>query len=524
MAHSKTNLKDLLVGAAAEAGEDQLHLAQQALGQIRESVVITGTHLDEPGPEIVYVNAAFTKMTGWRPEEVVGKSPRFLQGPKTTRQTLDRLRRNLTHGEAFAGEDINYRKDGSEFWIDWYIEPLYGPDGAITYWVGVQRDVTEKRALQAQLLQAQRLEGIGLLASGIAHDLNNVLAPILMGCDFLREQVTTEDAHEFIGLLEKSALRGAGLVRQILSFGRGLTGASGLLDPRHLLDEVATLAHATFPKSLRIVVDAPADLWPVEADATQLHQVLLNLAINARDAITGEGRIVLQARNCERARSLGTLRGVLPAGACVQLSVSDTGSGIAPAHAARIFDPFFSTKAPGRGTGLGLATVATIVNSLGGAIDLITEEGKGSTFSVYLPAASAPAVTAEALPDEVAPPSGAKRNILIADDEIAVATIMREMLESAGYRATMVSSGLAALAAAAEQQPDLVLLDLMMPGATAQETCARFGERFPSLPIVAITGFSAEEITREAPAVARVLEKPFSRRQLLETVRAALAP
>lgn len=224
--------KGVLEGIDGRAAEDQLRLAQQALAQIRESVVITGTELEEPGPAIIYINAAFTKMTGWLPHEVIGKNPRILQGPKTTRKTLDRLRHQLARGESFEGEDINYRKDGSEFWIDWYIEPLRGTDGEINYWVAVQRDVTEKRELQAQLLQAQRLEGIGLLASGIAHDLNNVLAPVLMGCEFLRSQVTSDDAHEFLGLTENSGKRGAALVRQILSFGRGLTGASGAIAGR----------------------------------------------------------------------------------------------------------------------------------------------------------------------------------------------------------------------------------------------------------------------------------------------------
>ncbi len=522
MIAARVAVKGVLEGVAGEAAADQLRLAQQALGQIRESVIITGTALEEPGPKIVYVNAAFTKMTGWLPEEVVGRSPRFLQGPKTTRKTLDRLRRQLTRGEAFEGEDINYRKDRSEFWIDWYIEPLRGPNDEINYWVAVQRDVTEKRELQLQLLQAQRLEGIGLLASGIAHDLNNVLAPILMGCDFLRGQVATEDAREFIGLVEGSAKRGAGLVRQILSFGRGLAGGSGVIDPRHIVDEVATMAQATFPKRLHVVADAPAELWNVNADPTQLHQVVLNLCINARDAIAEEGTITLQARNLELAASLGTMRGLLPAGSYVRLAVTDTGSGMTAATVAKIFDPFFSTKAPGRGTGLGLSTVAMIVDGMRGAIDLETVEGKGTTFSVYLPALTAAKVEKLDAPNELLR-NGAGRRILIADDEVAVATIMREMFENAGYRARTVSSGLDALALAATYQPDLVVLDLMMPGAAGGDIFASFRERYPETRIVAMSGLSGEEIMREAPGVAGILEKPFTQQQLLETAHEALS-
>lgn len=210
---------------AGAPGVDQLRLAQQALAQIRESVVITDAELDEPGPKIVYVNEAFTRMTGYRPEEVIGKSPRILQGPKTTRRTLDRLRAQLEKGEAFEGEDVNYRKDGSEFQIKWYIEPIRDKSGKIVYFVAVQRDVTESRRLEAQLLQAQRLEGIGLLASGIAHDLNNVLAPIIMGSDFLHREIVDPETSQLVTMVEEAANRGAGLIKQILSFARGITGA-----------------------------------------------------------------------------------------------------------------------------------------------------------------------------------------------------------------------------------------------------------------------------------------------------------
>ncbi|MEO8951197.1 MAG: ATP-binding protein [Chthoniobacterales bacterium] len=522
MAHPPSAVQDVLKGVAGEAAEDQLWLAQQALAQIRESVVITGTELDEPGPEIVYVNAAFTKMTGWLPEEVVGKSPRFLQGPKTTRKTLDRLRRQLSRGESFEGEDINYRKDGSEFWIDWYIEPLRSPDSTINYWVAVQRDMTEKRELQAQLLQAQRLEGIGLLASGIAHDLNNVLAPVLMGCDFLRDQVVTDDAREFIRLIENSTRRGAGLVRQILSFGRGLTGTSALLDPRHILDEVAQMAQATFPKRIRIVSEAPAELWQVQVDPTQLHQVVLNLSINARDAIAKKGEITLRAHNLELPESLGTTRGQLPPGSYVRISVTDTASGMSRETAAKIFEPFYSTKAPGRGTGLGLSTVAMIMANSGGALDLETAEGKGSTFFIYLPALAAETTAKEASPHEFEHDGGGRR-ILIVDDEIAVATIMREMLEGAGYRARVVTNGLEALAAATAFSPDLVVFDLMMPDADERELSTTLRAQFPAAPLIAMSGFSAEEIAGVAPDAAARLEKPFTREQLLETIHGTLA-
>ncbi|MEP7248547.1 MAG: ATP-binding protein [Spartobacteria bacterium] len=514
-------MRDVLQGVAGGTAVEQLQMAQQALAQIRESVLITGTHLEEPGPEIVYVNAAFTKMTGWLPEEVVGRSPRFLQGPKTTRQTLDRLRRQLTKGESFEGEDVNYRKDGSEFFIDWYIEPLRGPAGEITYWVAVQRDVTEKRLLQAQLLQAQRLEGIGLLASGIAHDLNNVLTPVLMGCEFLREHVTDSEAHEFIQLVEDSGRRGAALVRQILSFGRGLSGASGLVEPRHIINEVAHMAQATFPKAITVRDEVPLSLWSVAADPSQLHQVVLNLCINARDAIEGAGSITLTACNLVLESAPVTARGSLEPGDHIQISVTDTGSGMPETVAAKIFEPFYSTKSADKGTGLGLSTVALIVQNLKGAIDLQTAPGQGTTFSIYLPATNMTAPkTAEALPARAR--QGGGRTVLIADDEAAVSTIMCEVLQSANYRAHQASNGLAALTAAERLRPDLVLLDLDMPGAVGRDIFQQFRQRFPELPIVLLSGYSAPEMEEKAPGATGMLGKPFTPAQLLGAVHDAL--
>ncbi len=288
--------RDLFYGFVGTPPEDQLRLVQQALSQLRESVVITTKELEEPGPQIVYVNPAFTRITGWKPKELIGKNPRILQGPKTTRKTLDRLRAQLQKGEAFEGQDINYRKDGTPFHIDWYIEPLR-----------------------------------------IAHDLNNVLAPVMIGCEVLRAHIADEDALNFLGLLDSSAKRGAALVKQILSFARGISGANVLVEPRHLIHELATMAKATFPKAIAIVEEAPADIGAVEADATQLHQVLLNLCVNARDAITESGTITMRARREELTAPMQTARGELAPGDYVVLEVSDTGSGIPPEVAAKIF-------------------------------------------------------------------------------------------------------------------------------------------------------------------------------------------
>lgn len=507
----------LLEGFVDIPPEDQLPLVQQALSQLRESVVITTKDLAEPGPQIVYVNPAFTRMTGWTPEELVGRNPRILQGPRTTRKTLDRLRAQLGKGESFEGHDINYRKDGTAFHIDWYIEPLRDAGGEINYWVAVQRDVTEREELQEQLLRAQRLEGIGLLASGIAHDLNNVLSPVMIGCEVLRPQVADEDARKFLGLLDESAKRGAALVKQILSFARGINGANTLVEPRHVIHEIATMAKATFPKKIDIVEDVPADLGAIEIDATQLHQVLLNLCVNARDAIGDAGTITLRGRRVVLAEARQTARGLLDPGDYLVLEVSDTGSGMPNEVAAKIFDPFFSTKAPGKGTGLGLSTVAMIVENQRGGIELRTKPGAGTAFTIYFVAAKSSADS----PNESqarATIDGRGRSVLIADDEVAVAEIMRETLEGAGFKVTLTFDGMEALAAAQDAAPEMAIVDLLMPHADGLTTMRELRRRFPGIRLIAISGLSAEEITETATEADVVLQKPFTLRELIGAV------
>ena len=215
-----------LVGAR---GVSPLGVAQQALAQIRESVVITDTEMKEPGPRIVYVNKAFTRLTGYLPKEVIGKNPGILEGPNTKLCTVERLRTHLEKGKPFEGEDIGYRKNGSEFCVDWYVEPLRDEKGRIAYFVVVQRDVTNQRRRETERLRAQRLEGIGLLARSIAHDVNNVLTPILMGSDLLDRRINDPDTTQLVAMLDRSADRGAGLVKQLLTLARGLTGTGKAL-------------------------------------------------------------------------------------------------------------------------------------------------------------------------------------------------------------------------------------------------------------------------------------------------------
>ncbi len=505
----------VLEGVSGRHAVNQLRLAQQALAQIRESVVITEPNIEEPGPAIVYVNEAFTRMTGYRAEEVIGRNPRFLQGPKTTRRTLDRLRRQLEKGEAFEGDDINYRKDGSEFHIDWYIEPLRDESGNIRYFVAVQRDVSEKRRLEKQLLQAQRLEGIGLLASGMAHDLNNILAPITMGTDALLQHGADAQTRSLLGMMQQSARRGVELVRQVLSFARGITGRSHSAPLRHVVEEVARMARSTFPKSITVRADEVGETWNAEVDPTQLYQILLNLCVNARDAIVTTGAITLTARNVTIENPVDLVQGRLEVGNYVLLRVHDTGSGMPPEVVAKIFDPFFTTKSEEKGTGLGLATVALIARNHRGAIDVQSAPDEGTTFSIYLPAIR-PERSASASGARTIAQDGGGRLILIVDAEAALTEMMRETLVSASYRVSTAANLSEAQELIAQSRPDIVIADGALPDAGG-EGIVRALRGESDLPVILI---NTPENAAPEDATA-VLQKPFTLENLLIALHGA---
>ncbi len=507
-----TDLKDMVpVGPDSPAW-----LGVAALRFIHESVLVTTTDLEEPGPAIVYVNPAFTKMTGYTAEEVIGRNPRFLQGPKTRRSTLDRLRARLAAGETFEGEDVNYKKDGTEFFIDWYIEPLRDAQGRLTHFLAVQRDVTERRMLEAQIQQAQRLEGIGLLASGIAHDLNNVLAPILMGSGLLRDSSVDPSFVEIVNLMEASAERGSNLVKQILSFARGISGEGAVVQPRHVLNDLVKITRQTFPKTISISADVPQDCWTVAVDPIQLHQILLNLFVNARDAIDEVGTISAVAENIDIRQPVGTLRGTLNPGKYVRVSVEDSGSGIPPEIVDRIFDPFFTSKEVGKGTGLGLATVSTILKNIDGGLDLRTGPA-GTTFSVYVPASRAEGPVL--VPWNVAKAArGDGCKLLIVEDEAALAEIIKESSLALGYEIEVAVDGVECFTKYGEHHFDCVILDLLMPARGGGELMPLLKSRWPGAPIIVLTGLSAEQANTLAPDAERVLTKPCSAETLFSAI------
>jgi two-component system, cell cycle sensor histidine kinase and response regulator CckA len=388
--------------------------------------------------------------------------------------------------------------------------------------LGVQIDITEKKLLEAQFLQAQRLESLGTLASGIAHDLNNILTPILSITQLLPLKLPHLDSknQQMLTMLESSAKRGADLVKQILSFARGVEGKRVTLQVGQLLSEVRKIIQETFPKTIDIDIDVPPTLWLVSADATQLHQVLMNLCINARDAMPRGGKLEITAENLWIDESSARLQIEAEVGSYIVITVTDSGMGIPPEVIDRIFDPFFTTKEVGKGTGLGLSAVIGIVKSHGGFVEVQSEVGKGSQFKVFLPAIL---TTAAAVPADLDVLSGHQELVLVVDDEVAICEMTKIMLEAYNYRVLTASTGTEAIAIYAQHHHEIssILIDMMMPSMDGLSSIPLLRRMNPEVSIIAMSGLSSTETVTQAEKLGSqgFLSKPFTTKELLQTLQ-----
>lgn len=420
----------------------------------------------------------------------------------------------------FEAEYRVVRSDGGVRWVLGSGTSIRNADGAVVSVGGMARDVTERREANELMLRAQRLENIGMLAAGIAHDFNNALAPIIMCSPLLRQHMEDPGGQRIIDTVEKCAERGAGLVRQLLAFTRGASGQSQLLQARHVLKEVVELAEVTFPKSIRVESRLPGELWPVQADPTQVHQILLNLCVNARDAMPQGGVLTLTAAN--RVLDAAAAAGIENAqpGAFLTIEVRDTGTGIPPDVLARIWEPFFTTKSEGKGTGLGLSTVHGIVLNHRGFVTVETRAGHGTAFTVYLPAAEG-AMGGETGAHKTQPRRGEGELILVVDDEEPVREVAARILSGYGYRVVTARDGADAIAVFASRAAEvrLVLTDSDMPilGGAAMATALR--RLKPTLRIVSMSGANRESSAPHDEYATMHLAKPFQAETLLSVVR-----
>jgi two-component system, cell cycle sensor histidine kinase and response regulator CckA len=503
--------------------EQQLRLRTSALEAAANGILIT----DQDGT-ILSANRAFCLMTGYELAEVLGQNPSLLKSGRHDEAFYRQMWNTIIGGCVWQGEMTNRRKDGTHYQEDQTITPVRSPGGDITHFIAVKQDITHRKQLEMQLLRAQRMESIGTLASGIAHDLNNILAPIAIATQVLRLDPSPEESEQLLNQIESSAKRGADVVRQVLTFARGMDGERSLVQVRHALKEIVKIAQETFPRSISLAYRFAEDLWPVTADSTQLHQVLLNLCVNARDAMPRGGSLELTAENL-LIDNPSNLAPDAKAGPYIVLQVKDTGCGIPPEIINKVFEPFFTTKEVGRGTGLGLSTVQRIVKNHRGHLNVYSEVARGTTFRIYIPATP----DAETLQRSTEPanlPQGRGELILLVDDEPNILMVTRRLLVKHGYQVLTASDGASALALFAEHQGNVqvVITDMMMPHMQGLGLIRAIRESHPRTKFIAASGLAGipgtAERTQELKAmqVETFLEKPYSAERLLTALQQLL--
>jgi len=462
-----------------------------------------------------YANPSAEKLFGWDQSE----EPRGAAGPNAFEnepQLIEARRCALARGE-WLGELIHITRNGSKVTVASRCTLIRDEQGGPVSFLFINTDVTEKRKLELEVFRAQRIESIGVIAGGMAHDLNNSLSPVLMGLQLLQRQRTDEETRRMLAVMEENTHRSADMVRQVLLFSRGRDSEKALLSLGGLLRELERIVRQTFPKHINLAALVPADLWPVTGNLTQLHQVLLNLCVNARDAMPQGGELTLAADNVNlEAAEAAQIPNARP-GRFVMLLVADTGVGIAPEILPRIFEPFFTTKPVGQGTGLGLSTTLRIIAQHEGFMNVKSEISGGSSFEFYLPAAAMGPAPRRRSDSPAAVPGGNEELILVVDDEQSVREMISLALTTRGYRVATAANGAEAILLAEQHAGDLklVLLDDDMPVMNGRSALPLIRARFSALKIVLMSG--EVEAFPEVAGVGKLC-KPFPLDELLKIV------
>ena len=499
--------------------EEQLREQATLLDNARDAILVRD--LDDC---IVFWNKGAERIYGWRANEVMGKNIRdFVY--KASMAQFDRAKQSLLANGEWEGELRQLTKDGREIIAESRWTLVRDEGGNPKSVLVINTDITDKKRIESQFLRAQRMESIGTLASGIAHDFNNLLSPIMMSIRMLQSRLPDEDSQRLLQMLQASAERGAGLVKQVLSFARGVEGERITLQPRHLIREIVKILKDTLPKSITVDFSADDDLWPVAGDATQLHQVLMNFCVNARDAMPNGGRLSIKAENILIDDNYARMNIEARPGRHVRIKIVDTGAGMPPDIIDKIFEPFFTTKEQGKGTGLGLSTALGIVKGHGGFINVYSEVGRGTQFTIHIPAAAFDQINQHDR-ESIELPSGDNELILVVDDEMAILEITRGTLEMHGYRALTASDGTEAVALYAQHKDEIkvVLTDMMMPYMDGPATIRALQKLNPRVKIIASSGLTETARMAEVSngGVSRFLTKPYTAEKLLETVAAVL--
>lgn len=515
---SEKNLLSLLSGQIATAIE-----RKQSDEKIREQAALLDKSQDAIILEtlkgiITFWNEGAAKIYGWTFAEVVGKTVEDIYMGEIPDDVLKANEIVRREGE-WSGRINALNRTGDVIALDCRWKLVTDIEGRPKAIMKVCTDITEKEKLEAQFMRAQRLESIGTLAGGIAHDLNNVLSPIMMSVRALKRRLSDEQSEKILQAIESSARRGADMVRQVLMFGRGAKGERVILQPRHVIREIMNIASETFPKSIKIEHSMPKDLWTVLGDATQIHQVILNLCVNARDAMPEGGTLTMSAENIVLDKDYARVNIDAKPGRYVIITVSDTGTGIPQGMMEKIFEPFFTTKDVGKGTGLGLSTALALVKAHNGFINVYSEVNRGTSFKIYLPATE---LAEAALPVETDFDRyvGHGELILVVDDESSIREIARATLEAYGYEVLVAGDGAEAIAVFVKNMDNVraAIIDNMMPVLDGKSTIAAIRRMETEVKLIATSGLQDEIATSLSSQVDAFINKPFTGEKLLKTV------
>ncbi len=469
---------------------------------------------------LIYWNKGAQNLYGWTEEEATGKNAIKLLYKKEPSDFIEARNMVIEKGE-WKGELRQRTKDDKEIIVESRWSLVNDSENKPKSILIINTDITENKELESQLLRAQRMESIGTLAGGIAHDLNNVLTPIMLSLQLLKGKLPDEESRRLLNILESNSQRGADLIKQVLSFARGVEGERNPLQIRNHISEIEKVAKETFPRNIEIRTDIQNDLFTISGDATQLHQVIMNLCVNARDAMPDGGILSITASNFFIDKNYVQMHTEAKVGPYVVIAVSDTGIGIPPGIMDRIFEPFFTTKEFGKGTGLGLSTALAIVKSHGGFINVYSEVGKGTTFRVYLPSIKTEMQNVKEEQLELL--IGQGELVLVAEDEDSIREVTVSTLEEYGYNVLTANDGADAVALYAQNKDKIkvVLMDMMMPVMDGHASIRAIRKINPGVKIIAVSGL-AEKDKLAKIADTRVhafLPKPYTAERLLKTIR-----
>jgi two-component system cell cycle sensor histidine kinase/response regulator CckA len=499
--------------------EERIRQQAELLNKTHDAVIVCDLNF-----RIIYWNKGAESLYGWETAEVLGRDIAEILFPNGHKE-LDEIRNEFEDAGVWSGEVTRLSKDKIEMRVRARWTLVRGEHGQPDYTLIVHTDITEQKRAEEHLLRAQRMESVGTLASGIAHDLNNILSPITMAVEMMQLEDLNSDMARWTSMIRENAQRGADLVKQVLTFARGMDGERVSVQVKHIIKDLIKVLGETLPKDIQVKFDIAPELWPVTADPTQIHQVLMNVCINARDAMPSGGTLRITAENIEIDENYAQINPDAKPGAYILIVIEDTGIGMKGDVMSRIFDPFYTTKEVGKGTGLGLSTTHTIVKSHGGFLNVYSEPRKGSRFSIYLPALR---TESDAAVDVTASkyPKGNGEVILVVDDEDNVREITQATLEKFGYRVLTATDGADAIGVYAQHNDEIaaVLTDMAMPFLDGPGAIRAIRRASPEIKVVAMSGLLNAEQTAELESlnVSSFLTKPFTAEKLLTTLAGIL--